>query len=55
MALLSITIAVSVLFAVLCWWMAASRGRNPLLWGLLGFCFGPIPAIVLLLNDRGRR
>ena len=44
---LALVIAVSIAFAAICVMMARTRGRSEMLWGLLGFCFGPIPVIIL--------
>lgn len=41
---------VSMAFAALLAWGAARRGRNPALWGGLGFFFGPLPLPFLLLE-----
>lgn len=42
-------LVVGLLFAWLCHSMAAKRGRNEVLWAVLGFFFGFIPAIILLI------
>ena len=31
-----------------CAWMAKSRGRNPIIWGILGFFFGVLALATLL-------
>jgi hypothetical protein len=45
----ALVLLVSLLCAVVCHVMAQRRGRNALLWALLGFLVGPIPALLLLL------
>ena len=44
---LAIAVVVSVAFAGIGVVMAKKRRRSEMLWGILGFCFGPIPIIVL--------
>ena len=41
-----------VIFAVACGLIANSKGRSPILWGVLGFCFGLIPLIIILVMKR---
>lgn len=38
---LTILLLISVLCAFICHFFAKSRGANPVLWGVLGFVFGP--------------
>ncbi|MFA9459468.1 hypothetical protein [Thiohalorhabdus methylotrophus] len=46
----------SAAFAALLAWLAARRGGNPVLWGGLGFFFGPLALpFVFLATGRGRR
>jgi hypothetical protein len=40
---------IAVLFAWITYGMAQKRGRNEVLWGILGFLFTFIPAIILLI------
>lgn len=42
-------LVVGLLFAWLSYSMAKKRGRGEVLWGILGFFFGFIPAIILLI------
>lgn len=46
---IALVIAISIAFSVLCVVMARKRRRNEMLWGILGFCFGPITVIVLAI------
>lgn len=48
---IAIIVALSVVFAVICAAMARKKQRNELLWGLLGFLFGPIAVIILALSS----
>ena len=41
-----------VIFAIACGLIANSKGRSPILWGVLGFCFGLIPLIIVLVMKR---
>jgi peptidoglycan/LPS O-acetylase OafA/YrhL len=41
-----------VIFAIACGLIANSKGRSPVLWGVLGFCFGLIPLIIILVMKR---
>lgn len=45
-----IIIALSLAFAVICVAMARRKHRSELLWGLLGFFFGPVAVIILALK-----
>ena len=38
-----------VIFAIACAMIANSKGRSPVLWGILGFLFGLIPLIIILV------
>ena len=53
---LALILFVSVIFAAICHVMAANRGRRPVLWGVLGFCFGPVPVLMLVFmgGERNR-
>lgn len=42
-----VVLALAVICCVACVAMAKSRGRNQMLWGILGFLFGVIPIIIL--------
>jgi peptidoglycan/LPS O-acetylase OafA/YrhL len=41
-----------VIFAIACALIANSKGRSPVLWGILGFLFGLIPLIIILVMKR---
>ena len=41
-----------VIFAVACALIANSKGRSPVLWGVLGLLFGLIPLIIILVMKR---
>src|SRR5262245_17905809 len=41
-----------VIFAIACALIANSKGRSPVLWGILGFLFGLIPLIIILVLKR---
>ena len=47
-----IFVVFGVIFAIACGLIANSKGRSPLLWGVLGFCFGLIPLIIILVMKR---
>jgi hypothetical protein len=40
---------VSIIFFVICVYMARARKRNEVLWGVIGFSFWFIPVIILAL------
>ena len=44
-----VLVSLTVLFAVLLHFMAKRRGRNPVLWGVLGACFWFLPIPFLLV------
>ncbi len=46
---LALVLLVSIAFSAICVVMARQRRRNEALWGVLGFCFGPIPILVLAI------
>ena len=41
-----------VIFGIACALIANSKGRSPVLWGILGFLFGLIPLIIILVMKR---
>jgi hypothetical protein len=41
-----------VIFAIACALIANSKGRSLVLWGVLGFLFGLIPLIIILVMKR---
>jgi len=41
-----------VIFGIACALIANSKGRSPVLWGVLGFLFGLIPLIIILIMKR---
>lgn len=43
---------IGLFFAWVTYSMAQKRGRNEVLWGILGFFFGFIPMIILLIIGR---
>ena len=47
-----IFVVFGVIFAIACALIANSKGRSPVLWGVLGFLFGLIPLIVILVLKR---
>lgn len=47
-----IFIVFGVIFAIACALIANSKGRSPVLWGVLGFLFGLIPLIIILVMKR---
>jgi drug/metabolite transporter (DMT)-like permease len=47
-----IFVVFGVIFAIACGLIANSKGRSPILWGVLGFCFGLIPLIIILVMKR---
>lgn len=47
-----IWLVVAVIFAFICSGMAARRGRNSGLWGILGFLFGFITVLLLLVAGK---
>ncbi|MDQ2728058.1 MAG: hypothetical protein M3Y91_09405 [Actinomycetota bacterium] len=49
-----IGIIISLLFAFGCSRLASSKGRGPILWGILGFFFTLITLIVVLILPRKR-
>lgn len=49
---LSIVVAISLVFAAICFVMAKKKNRSPVLWAILGFLFGPIPVVILALMNR---
>lgn len=48
----TVLLIVGILFALICAAMANSRGRSVPLWGVLGFCFGLLAVIALLVLGR---
>ena len=38
-----------IIFAIICYIIADRKGRNPVLWGVLGFFFSLISLIVVLI------
>lgn len=44
-----IYLGIAVVFAALCYVVAGQRGRNQILWGVLGLVFGFIPLIILFI------
>jgi len=48
----AIFLVFGVIFAVACGLIANSKGRSPILWGILGFLFGLIPLIIILVMKR---
>jgi len=47
--LISLVVAVSLVFAAICFVMARKKNRSPVLWAILGFLLGPIPIVILAL------
>jgi peptidoglycan/LPS O-acetylase OafA/YrhL len=47
-----ILLAFYLFFAILLYFIARKKGRPPLFWAGVGFCFGPL-ALVLLLFSKG--
>ncbi len=41
-----------VIFGIACALIANSKGRSPVLWGILGFLFGLIPLIIIVVMKR---
>lgn len=41
--------------ATLCFGLASWKGKNSILWTLLGICFGPIAFIILLIKTRKKQ
>jgi peptidoglycan/LPS O-acetylase OafA/YrhL len=41
-----------VVFGLVCAFIANSKGRSPVLWGILGFLFGLIPLIIIAVMKR---
>jgi len=48
----AIFLVFGVIFGVACALIANSKGRSPVLWGILGFLFGLIPLIIILVMKR---
>jgi len=48
----TIFLVFGVIFAIACAMIANSKGRSPVLWGILGFLFGLIPLIIILVLKR---
>lgn len=46
---MSLVVAVSLIFAAICYAMAKKKKRSPVLWAILGFLLGPIPIVILAL------
>ena len=40
-------------FAILLYFIARRKGRPPLFWAGVGFCFGPLALVFLLLSSKG--
>lgn len=47
-----VSLLFSILFAFACYRIAQSKGRGPMLWGVLGFFFSLISLIVILVLPR---
>ncbi|MDQ6617170.1 MAG: hypothetical protein M3083_21100 [Actinomycetota bacterium] len=47
-----IGLLVSIACAIGCYKVAQSKGRGPILWGILGFFFTIIPLIIILILPR---
>jgi ABC-type Fe3+-siderophore transport system permease subunit len=43
-----------IIFAAICYFIADRKGRNPVLWAVLGFFFSLITLIVVLILPRKR-
>ncbi len=43
-----ISLAIAIVFAVVCYRIAEGKGRSGVLWGILGFLF-PIIALIIIL------
>ena len=50
-----ITALIALVFAVLCAWLAKSRGRDPIGWGILGFFFNVVALALLLIMTGGKK
>ena len=48
----AIFLVFGVIFGIACALIANSKGRSPVLWGILGFLFGLIPLIIILVMKR---
>jgi peptidoglycan/LPS O-acetylase OafA/YrhL len=48
----TIFLVFGVIFGIACALIANSKGRSPVLWGVLGFLFGLIPLIIILVMKR---
>lgn len=48
----TIFLVFGVIFGLACALIANSKGRSPVLWGVLGFLFGLIPLIIILVMKR---
>lgn len=49
-----ISLAIALVFAVLCYRIADRKGHNAVLWGILGFIL-PLIALIIVLLLRPRR
>jgi hypothetical protein len=49
---LAIALLTFLVSAIVCHTLAKSRGGNPILWGALGFTFGPLAIPFVFLSGR---
>ncbi len=49
-----LAVLISLGFARLCAWLAKSRGRDPIIWGILGFFFNVLALAALLIIPKGK-